>query len=289
MHQIQSGAKEPVEALVLGIAGDRLTGLSNLYLQIRRTSDNAYFDWDDNLFKPLALQPLLQMIEIDPGSSPGEYALNLPAKGHDWGFNTAEIRNPVDGDVYRLILTQEGTPQSAANVPQLNHLKVGGFVDYIDEPVSDQASPAEVRTALRDYGLDHLITVNPGIVPPAAGTYIRQILDKEDLLLDRQQTYSVQQNWSYRSIDQKMFGHVWIEAQNLIVLTAINCTINWCRHPTGAVLFSESVAAPDSRGVFQFTFDAPGLTSNSAYYIEAAIEVPSYGPIKGIKGIFTLG
>ena len=289
MHCIQTGAKEPIEAMALDILGERLSGLSNLFLQVRRLSDNYYLDWTNNTFTLSPALALAGLQEVDSLESPGEYALHLPGMGHSRGFNTAVLTNALSEDTYRFLLLQEGAPQNAVNMPQLNHLHVGGYVNLIDEAVSAQASPADVVQIVRDYGLDHLVTVNPGIVPPAANTYIRQILDKEDALLARQQVYSVQQNWAFRSADQVLMGQVWIEASNLIVLGASGCIINWCRHPDGAVIFTETIATPDARGVFTLTRTVPNLIANTAYYAEASLTVPDYGSIKGIKGVFTIG
>ncbi len=283
---IQTGAKEPIEVMAVDPLRTRLTGLTNLKLKIRRVSTGEYFDWNDNHFKLAPAQLMETLVPVDPTRSPGEYKLNNAI--HVDGFDTNVIVNPNDDDVYRVAVVQDGLPQNAANFPQIGEIKVGGWVDYIDQLISDNATPAEVLQALRDFGLDHLVSVNPGIVPPAAGTYIRQILDRQTELLNRPVIYSLQQNWSYNKTTDVLVGQLWVESQNLVVTSPSNCFVTWYDE-TESAMFTISDADPDDRGVFKTVKSNPGLRGNRAYYAEAQVTVPGFGNVRSIKGAFTIG
>lgn len=283
---IQTGTKEPIEVMAVDADRARLVGLTNLKVKLRRVSDGGYFDWTDNKFKPSPTQLYETLIPVDITNSPGEYKLSNGT--HIDGFDTTEIDNPVANDVYRVAAVQDGDPQNAVNFPQIGEIKVGGWVDYIDQLISDNATPAEILQALRDFGLDHLVSVNPGVVPPAAGTYIRQILDKQNELLARPIVYSLQQNWSYNKTLDVLVGQVWVESANLVVIAPTSCTVTWY-DDTEAIMFTMSDATPDARGVFKVSKQSPSLQSNKAYYAEAAVDVPAFGTVKAIKGAFTIG
>jgi hypothetical protein len=288
-RHIRLGDKEPIEAVAVDALNNRLSSLTNLKLQVRRTSDNLYLDWTDSTFKASPTQLWQTLSEVDDTDSEGEYNLDVPGS-HEGGFDTSLLVNPASEDTYRMLVVQDGSPQNADNMPQIGHLKVGGFIDYIDEAISSQASPSEVTTALRDFGLDHLVSVNPGVVPPTSNTYIRQILDNQTTLLDNQtNVYSIQQNWSYRQSDDTLQGQIWVESGNLVVVAPTTCSVTWYDHPTGASLFTIAEADPDARGVFALSRTAPGFLSNRPYYAEASVNITGYGTIKGIKGVFVLG
>jgi hypothetical protein len=264
----------------------RLTGLSNLKLKIRRISDGFYFDWSDDNFKASPTQLLETLTAVDATNSPGEYKLDNAS--HTDGFDTGAIVNPTANDIYRVAVIQDGLPQNAVNFPQIGEIKVGGWLDYIDQLISDNASPAEVLQALRDFGLDHLVSVNPGIVPPAAGTYIRQILDNQDSLLARPVVYSLQQNWSYNKATDTLIGQIWVESANLVVTAPTSCSVTWY-DDTETAMFTITDPTPDARGVFLVTKSTPNLQGNKAYYAEASLTVPGFGTVKAIKGSFTVG
>lgn len=283
---IQTGTKEPIEVMAVDSLRTRLTSLSNLKLKIRRVSDGFYFDWSDDNFKASPAQLFETLVQVDSVNSPGEYKLDNAS--HIDGFDTSAIVNPNSTDIYRVAVIQDGLPQNAINFPQIGEIKVGGWIDYIDQLISDNASPAEVVQALRDFGLDHLVAVNPGIVPPAAGTYVRQILDNQASLLAKPIIYSLQQNWSYNKTTDTLVGQVWIESQNLVVTSPTNCSVTWYDEAETA-MFTITDPTPDARGVFQVTKSAPGLQGNKAYYAEAAVTVPAFGTVRAIKGSFTVG
>jgi len=282
--RVQTGAKEPIGVLAIDSAKSGLVDLTNLMLRIRRVSDDYHFDWSDNTFKAAPTQLLVALSQVDKTNSPGAYKLDYGV--HTDGFDTGQIANAVDDDTYHLLVTQEGSPQNADNRPWEGELKVGDWVDYFDQSISDNASPTEVRAELVGFGLDHLVSVNPGVVPPASGTYIRQLLDGQDVLLA--QGYSLQQNWSYHKNLDQLLGQVWVEYGGLIITAPISCSVTWYDSNEVAI-FTVTDAAPDARGVFLLSKDTPGLQTNKPYYAEAMVEVPGYGTVKAIKGAFTVG
>ena len=289
MRHIRTGDKEPIEIVATDSVNDRIIGLTNLKLQVRRTSDNYYFDWDDNTFRETPTQILQTLTEVDFNESPGEYQLHAPSIGHSYGFDTSQITNAIDEDTYRMLAIQDGSPQNARNIPQLGHLKVGGFVDYIDQCISDNATPDEVKETMRDFGLDHLVSVDPGVVPPASNTYIRQLLDNQDQIIAGQELYSVQMSWAYRADTAELMGLVWVESANLVVLAPTSCTIEWCEHDVAGVLFAETGVGPDARGIFSVTKTNPNLVTNTAYYAKATVAISGYGDVIGVKGSITVG
>lgn len=133
---IQTGDKEPIEVLVLDVFGAPLLSKTDIRLQIRRTSDNFFFDWSDNTFKtePSVVTRAIALTQVDMIVAPGEYKLIAP--GHVDGFNTGIITNPVvTGDVYQVTIYQSpGT--DAGNLPMLGQIRVGGFADFIDASIS---------------------------------------------------------------------------------------------------------------------------------------------------------
>lgn len=285
--RIQTGAKEPIEVLAVDALNARLTGLANLKVSIRRISDDYFLDWDDNTFKAAPGVQWETLVAIDATLAPGEYRLDNVA--HDKGLDTAAFVNAVANDTYRVIVVQEGSPQTAANFPQHGEIKVGDWLDFIDEAISDQATPAEVRAELVAFGLDHLVSVNPGVVPPAAGTYIRQVLDKLDAAaLANTQRYWVQQSWSFSQADGKVVGQVWVEANNLVVAAPTSCSVTWY-DDAGTAQWTEVGAGPDAQGVFKLEKAGPGLVSNRSYYSVATVAIAGYGTVKGAKGQFTIG
>ena len=286
--RIQTGATEPIEVLAVDSLRAPLIGLVNLEVRIRRYSNGEYFDWSDSTFKasPTNLYTILQ--PVDSTRSPGSYYLNTAP--HLLGFNTSAIVNPNDDDTYRIVVEQLGTPQNATNAPWEGEIKVGDWTDYIDEPISDQASPTEVRAELTNFGLDHLVSVNPGIVPPAAGTYIRQLLDNQDQIISSlAQGYSLQQNWSYNRSLNELKGQVWVEAFDLTTaVSVVSASVTWYDE-TETALFTVTDAAPDSRGVFLLVKANPGFSTNKPYYAQASVVVAGVGTVKGIKGAYTIG
>jgi len=133
--RIKAGDLEPIGVLVVdrSVPPQPIVGLANIMVRIRRASNDFLFDWSDNIFKTAAsvVQQYIALVEVDATFAPGWYKLHDAAKGHDGGFDTSSIVNPVDADSYFFTATQEGPPQSAGNMPQTGEIKVGGWVDEI--------------------------------------------------------------------------------------------------------------------------------------------------------------
>jgi hypothetical protein len=282
--RIQTGATEPIEVLIVDAFRVPIVGLTNVKAKIRRLSDNLLFDWSDNAFKAVPTALLQTLVTINAASFPGEYRLD--SSPHVKGFNTSAIVNPVTDDVYRVTVVQDGTPQSAANVPQIGEIKEGDFIDLIDQAISDNATPAEVKAELVALGLDHLISVNPGIVPPAAGTYIRQILDR----LNAQATHSLEMSFSYDPAADKLTANVWLESANLTVGSPGSLSLTLYDEDGTAQLGPLAAAGADAQGVFKVEVTPTGLVKNRAYYAEATVTLPAAaGTVEGVKGMFTIG
>lgn len=128
--RIKTGAKEPIVVLIVDQNGDELTGLVDIKIKIRRGSDGFYLDWSDNNFKAFPTQLLEALAEVSSVLSPGEYYLNTAT--HVEGFDTSTFVQLVDEEQYFVTAVQDGG-SSAANVPQMGEIKVGGFVDDIVE------------------------------------------------------------------------------------------------------------------------------------------------------------
>lgn len=286
MVRIQTGATEPVEVLLVDADRKPLAGLTNVKVQIRRLSDGGYFDWSDNVFKSAGsvTEQFKALVEINPVLSKGEYRLD--SAPHVKGFNTAAIVNHTANETYRVLVFQDGSPASAANVPQIGEIKEGGFVDYLDEAVSAQATPAEVQAELRAIRLHQLVAVNPGALLPGAGTYIRQILDGIGGLGGA--VYHVKQSYAFDPVANAITGQVWVESGNLVVVTPVSASISWYGDD-GTLLFTEAAVGPDAQGVFKVTKASPGLVKSRSYYALASVEITGHGTVRGAKGAFTIG
>jgi hypothetical protein len=143
--RIQTGAKEPIEVMVLDTYGDPLTGKSDVVVKIRRQSDDFVYDWSDDEFKPPVSVASLSypLVEVDSVNSPGEYRLDKA--GHDNGFDTSTIVNPVNNDTYTITVTED-VANDAANLPAVGEIKVGQFVDEIPDFSDDEKT--EIKTVL---------------------------------------------------------------------------------------------------------------------------------------------
>lgn len=282
---ITHGDTEPIGVYIIDNSRNLLTSLTNIKMRVRRLSDDYHLDWSDSTFKAAPNQLLMPLTEVDASLSPGEY--HLDTAPHVDGFNTGAIANALSADSYFLTVIQDGAPQNAGNIPFHGEIQTGGWVENIDEPISDQATPDEVRALIREYGLDHLVSVNPGVVPAASGTYIRQIIDKLNAL-GASSFYSVYQNWAYSPSADVLTGQVWVETNNLILDTPTNASVTWY-NVDGIALFTITDNAADAQGFFKVQRANPGLTANSAYYAIATVTVPSVGDLKGGKGTFTIG
>lgn len=285
--RVQTGGKEPIEVLALDSFRQPITGLSNLKIRVRRLSDDYLLDWDDQTFKTpgSVVQVLLPLVEVHATGSPGYYHLNTPP--HTRGLDTAQIVNPTDDDTYIVTALQDGAPQNAANMPMNGEVKVGQYVDYLDWSVAALADPDEVedkvREVLVEMGLDHLIKTNPGAVLPAAGTYIRQLLDQANKL----SAYLVQYSYSYNPQSDVLKAIVWVESGSEVLAAGLDaCTLKWFRSD-GTQVFAVTEPAPNSEGFYTLTKSVPGLVANNVYYARAEVDITGVGIVSSGKGGFT--
>lgn len=120
------------EPIVDRYTGDFLTGLTNVKAKIRRISDDLMLDWSDYTFKAAGsvTQKLLTFTEVDATNFPGEYMVD---------FNTASITNPNSDDIYQVTVIEDGT-EDAANLPQTGEIRVGDWVDSIQNILTNVLS-----------------------------------------------------------------------------------------------------------------------------------------------------
>ena len=119
---IPTGATEIIEALITGVTGLALTGLTDIAADARRSSDGFLLDWNDMTFKSSGWTTRqLQLTETDAATQAGWYR---------YTWDTGNITNPVANDVYTVTVRQT-TLTSAYNVPQVGEIRSGGFVDTI--------------------------------------------------------------------------------------------------------------------------------------------------------------
>jgi len=128
--RIKTGEKEPIIVMVVDSVDQPMTGLTNVKIKVRRTSDNFYLDWSDNEFKASPTQLLQELDEVSSALSPGEYYLNTPT--HVDGFDTSTLgpTQPIESYVVTAVMDGGG---DAANMPQIGEIKMGGFVDDVVE------------------------------------------------------------------------------------------------------------------------------------------------------------
>jgi hypothetical protein len=154
--RIQTGDTERIEAVVLDGSLDPLTGKTDILLSIRRVSDGQWYDFSDDTFKASGWTTRQeQMTETDATNDPGTYHSD---------FDTSAITNAAADDTYEVRVDQSpGT--DAANLPLVGEIKVGGFVDDIDQALSttesnittaigalNDLSVADVQTAMDNQG-----------------------------------------------------------------------------------------------------------------------------------------
>lgn len=281
---MQTGQPEPVSALVLDEVGEPLSGATNVRLRVRRLSDAMFLDWQDNTFKPYGsvVQPSLPLVEADALGAPGLY--HLDHGFHSDGFFHPELlSNPVSPDVYLFLLHQEGLPQTASNLPQIGELKVGGWLDFINEAISSQATPAEVLAQLQSLKLHYVAAQDATAAPPTAGSYLAQLVATTSAL----PAYSVLQSYAYDPAANTLSGSVWVESRNLVITNAKSATVHWFDARTEALLFSSSDVLPDARGVFFVEHVAPLLVRGAAYYSLATVTLADDSVVQGVKGSFT--
>lgn len=123
-NRIQNGQTETIVAMMVK-SRSPLSGLTDVLLTIRRTSDDYFYDFDDNTFKNAGwVEKEYTMGEV--GTS-GQY---------EYDFNTTGFSD----DTYICTMT---CATSNDSTPQIGELIVGGYIDYIDYPISSVLSRLE--------------------------------------------------------------------------------------------------------------------------------------------------
>jgi len=121
---VLTGATEPIQVYAVNAVGNPLTGLTDLYVRVRRFSDGFYLDWNDMTFKSSGWTTLNKLLtELDATNAPGLYSVT-------GGLNTGSITNPATDDTYTVISLQ--TPGVTARLPSPAEIKMGRWVDQMN-------------------------------------------------------------------------------------------------------------------------------------------------------------
>jgi hypothetical protein len=125
---IPTDATEPIEVLILDGSLVPITGKSDILISIRRTSDDYYYDFDDDTFKNSGWTTRREaMTEVDSVNDPGVY-------GYD--FDTSAITNKTTDDTY-MIRVDQSPGTDAKNLPQGGEIKEGQWVDDTVDGIAD--------------------------------------------------------------------------------------------------------------------------------------------------------
>lgn len=124
-ERIRTGNTEPIDVYVTNRRSEPLTGLTSIYIRIRRVSDGYYYDWNDDTFKNTGWTTLNQVLtEVDATNFPGLYSLS-------GGWDTSAITNPAADDDYQILTLESPADEAVLPGPML--IRVGQWVDQIDE------------------------------------------------------------------------------------------------------------------------------------------------------------
>lgn len=134
--RITTGATEPISVFAVNAAGNPLTGLTDLYVRIRRVSDGFFLDWTGYTFKSTGWTTLNKSLtEISATNAAGLYEVT-------GGLPTASITNPTANDDYQVIPIQ--TPGTTARLPSPAVIQVGKWIDNINATISSRATQAQI-------------------------------------------------------------------------------------------------------------------------------------------------
>jgi len=108
--KIQNGGSEPIyTAALMDASRTLLTGLSNVYVRVRRESDGYYLDFGDMTFKASPGSIQTAMSEVSAANMPGVYL---------YDFDLSNVTNETQNDVYLFVVNCA----SAINAPQQGEL-----------------------------------------------------------------------------------------------------------------------------------------------------------------------
>ena len=283
---VDSNTVEPIYTRVLDFRGNGLTGLNTIQVSIVRNTDNFYLDWSDNTFKTLFAvgQKYEQMSEVNAVGSPGLY--NLDSVDHPNGLNLTQITN-LDTVSELFIQVEDSTINSlACSLPAASTLRVGGILDNLDQPVSENVNESEVLQALESLGLNYLVNEDATSNPADGNSILGQICNK----LEGVAGYEVYQGFSYNRQSGLIEGVIWVEYQNKMLTQAelVDADLEVFDHNNNSVLQVSSIT-PSLNGFFKFTAPpSTPLVSEKLYTSKATVDVLNVGEITGGKASFTL-
>lgn len=134
--RIQTGDTEPIALFAVNAAGNPLTGLTDLYVRVRRVSDGFFLDWTGPTFKNSGWTTLNKAAaEVSAANAPGLYEVA-------GGLNTGAITNVTANDDYQVIPVQ--TPGTTARLPGPGVIGVGKWTDNLNATVSSRATQAQI-------------------------------------------------------------------------------------------------------------------------------------------------
>jgi hypothetical protein len=194
---IRRGDREPVSIQLFNrYVATPLTGKIDIFIKVRRVSDDFFLDWSDNTFKdPGTVTTLrVKLSEVSLTYSPGVYELDY-APTHLKGLDTGAITNAADDDVYDVMVEQVGGTD-AGGLPTGYELHLSAYQTnlpaYIADAVWDelQADHKAVGTfgdlmrrivALQKehYVIDNMVHNTQGLLTSAR---IRLFENKADVL-----------------------------------------------------------------------------------------------------------
>ena len=123
-ERVRTGDIEPIEVYVTNRRSEPLTGLTSVYVRIRRVSDGYYLDWNDSTFKNVGWTTLDKLTsEVDATNFPGLYEVT-------GGLDTSAITNPAADDDYQVLPLEN--PVDEAVLPSPGLIRIGRWVDQID-------------------------------------------------------------------------------------------------------------------------------------------------------------
>ena len=167
--RIQTGATETLQVYAVNVRGKALTGLTDLYMRIRRSSNGQFLDWSDMTFKSSGIVAINKILtEMDVSLAPGMYKVT-------GDFNTSLLTNALPNDSYLIIPLQ--TPGTTAYLPGPGQIDVGGWVD------SAVAASAKI---------DSVATLTPNLA--VTGSLLDRLCNKDLTKTYDQVTDSLQAN-----------------------------------------------------------------------------------------------
>jgi hypothetical protein len=151
----RTGEVEEIRVYAVDGNSAPITGLTDLYIKLHRSSDDFFLDWSDMTWKGSGWTTLSKLLtELDATNLPGLYEVT-------GGFDASATTNPAADDVYTIYCLQ--TPGTNARLPSPASFQVGYWVDDIfgelvasvtdavwDESIAAHTTPGTTGDALYD-------------------------------------------------------------------------------------------------------------------------------------------